>query len=68
LRERVLMEASRADDALDPAHAPEDLIEFGVADVKGQMVALERGILIEQQSERVVDAHRREMAVLFIGL
>src|SRR5208283_4283825 len=51
-----------------PLHATEDRIELGVADMKGVMALVERRLVCEEQGERVVDAHRREMAVRLVGV
>src|ERR1700730_16261852 len=42
-------------------YARENGVELGVADVKGQVVAFERGVVVEQQCQRLVHAHRCEM-------
>src|SRR5208283_921773 len=51
-----------------PFHATEDRIELGVADMKGVMALVERRLVCEEQGERVVHAHRREMAVRLVGM
>src|SRR5205807_1839565 len=43
--------------------AAQDGIELGVADVESVVMALERVVLVEQQRQRVVHAHRGEMVV-----
>src|ERR1700720_3879032 len=42
--------------------AAEDGVEFGLADMKRVMMTLELGVVIEQQRQRLVDPHRREIA------
>src|SRR5215470_17520962 len=50
------------------ADAAEDRIELGIADVERVMMALEILVVVEKERKRVVDTHRREMAVLRIGI
>src|ERR1700756_2272428 len=49
-------------------NAPEDGIELGIADVEGVVVALELLVVAEEECERVVDTHRREMVAFRIGM
>ena len=53
---------------LGVAYPLEDCVEFGIADVKGIVVAFERGLIIEQQGQRVVDPHGSEVAGLAIEM
>jgi hypothetical protein len=50
-------------DLLDPL---EDGIELGIANVKGVVVPLERGVVIEQERQAVVHPNWREMAAFLI--
>jgi hypothetical protein len=42
--------------------APEDGVELALADMEGVVVAFELGVVVEQQRQRLVDAHRHEIS------
>src|SRR5712691_5702090 len=42
-------------------HAAEDCVEFGVAHVEGVVMAFERRVVVEQERQRLIHPHRREM-------
>jgi len=50
----------------DLLDALEDGIELGIANVKGVVVTLERGVVIEQERQAVVHPNWREMAAFLI--
>src|SRR5580698_6346308 len=62
--ELAIVEAPRraAENDLGFLDAAEDGVELGFADMKRVMMTLELGIGIEQQRQRLVDPHRREIA------
>src|ERR1700721_1347977 len=62
--ELAIVEAPRraAETDLALLDAAEDGVELGLADMKRVMMALEFGVVVEQQRQRLVDPHRREIA------
>src|SRR5262249_43562140 len=47
-------------------YALEDGVELDIANVKGVVVTLERGVVVEQECQAVVHPNRREMAAFLI--
>src|SRR5438552_6661157 len=45
------------------ADAAKDGVELGVGDMEGEVVTLERGIVVEQEHQALVDPYRREVAL-----
>src|SRR5580704_6348555 len=62
--ELAVVEAPRraAENDLGFFNAAKDGVELGLADMKRVVMALELGIVIEQQRQCLVDPHRREIA------
>src|SRR5258708_39058596 len=62
--ELAVVEAPRraAERDLGFLDAAEDGVELGLAHMKSVMMTLELGVVVEQERQRLVDPHRREIA------